>query len=251
VTTDLSWPFKRPGEGVTIPFGEKAKEIARWIRWGDSDYLAARLLFMINLILQATTLSTTAIEKYVKAVCCFYNVKVPRGAKGHDVREIYSAIKAASTNKLSLNEEYLSLLTKTYRARYPDDLESGFCIALSSAKMLAQLDRSVLEITARFRPDSSDPNARMALDHALQIKDPRFLDANVAIDPSKAGELFGNPSWCFEIRRYSDVMSEYIYRVASVTDDLAFSVCSLPGDAKESDTPWESIFKPWIPPTDK
>src|ERR1700691_2434993 len=118
--TDLLEPVKQPGKGFTSPPGEQAKQIARWLRWADADYIAARLLFLIDHIIQASTLSTTAIEKYLKAVCCAYNIDTPKGAKGHDVFEIYSTIKkSSSTNKLSLNEDYLKLLRKAYRARYP------------------------------------------------------------------------------------------------------------------------------------
>jgi HEPN domain-containing protein len=200
--TDLLEPFKQSGKGLTIPPSEKAKEIARWLRWADADYVAARLLFLIDLIIQATALSTTAIEKYLKAICCVYNIQWPKGAKGHNVFEIYSTIKkSASSNKLRLNEDYLRLLNKAYRVRYPDDLESGFCIALNTAKMLSQLDRSVLEITRRFRSDPGDPNTVIGLELDLQESDKRYIDDNVAVDPSKAAAFFGRPSWCLEVRK--------------------------------------------------
>jgi HEPN domain-containing protein len=245
---DPSNLFKQPGKGVTIPPGEQAKQVARWLRWADADYVAARLLFLIDHIIQATTLSTTAIEKYLKAVCCFYNIKVPRGVKGHDVFEIYSAIKASSsTNKLSLNEDYLRLLRKAYRARYPDDLERGFCLALSTAKILSQLDRSALEITRRFRSEPADPNSLIGLELALQKNDKRYLDDNVAIDPSKAAAFFAKPSWCLEIRRYSDAMSETLYRVQHIDDDLLFPDCTMDENEK-SDAPLDTIFKPRVLP---
>jgi HEPN domain-containing protein len=249
--TDLLEPFKQPGTGFTVPPGEQAKQIARWLRWADADYLAARLLFLINLIIQATTLSTTAIEKYLKAVCCAYQIKTPKGAKGHDVFEIYSTIKASSpTNKLSLNEDYLRLLSKAYRARYPDDLEKGFCLALSTAKMLSQLDRSVLEVHRRFRSNPTDKNSVIGLERGLQKTDPRYVDDNVAIDPSKAAAFFARPSWCLEIRRYSDLMSERVYQVTSVTDDLVFPDCIMDANTEEQDE-WKPVFKPLVNPQAK
>jgi len=66
-----------------------ATEVGRWIRWGDADYLAARLLFLINLIVQATALSTTAIEKYLKAVCCFYSIKVPKEVRATTLTHLF------------------------------------------------------------------------------------------------------------------------------------------------------------------
>jgi HEPN domain-containing protein len=241
--TDLLKPFKQPGKGLNL-YGPQAKGAARWIRWGDADYLAARLLFLIDLITQATALSTTAIEKYLKAVCCFYGIKVPKGSKGHDVEHIYSSIKASSkTNTLALNEDYLRLLTKAYRVRYPDDLEDGFCIALNRAKMLSQLDRSVLEITRRFHDVPSDPSFPMALETAVQKADKRYLDENVAMDPTKAADLFTKPSWCVELRKYSDEVMESVYRVTHIDDDLVFPDCVIAAE-KSKETNWETVFKP-------
>lgn len=239
--SDLSAPFRRPIKGITID-GQQSKEVARWIKWADADYLAARLLFMIDLIIQATALSNTAIEKYLKAVCCFYNIKIPKGYKGHDVAEIYAAIKAtAASNKLDLNVNYLKLLKTAYAARYPDDLPDGFCIALSTVKMLTQLDRSVVEITARFRRVSEeDDPLPMTLDEAVQKKDRRYVDLNVGLNPALASSLYSQPSWCFEMRKHDNSFFESIYRVPSLSDDGLFPSCA-PVTAEEK---WETAFKP-------
>jgi len=245
--TDLLKPFKQPGKAKWI-YGPQATEVGRWIRWGDADYLAARLLFLINLIVQATALSTTAIEKYLKAVCCFYSIKVPKGSKGHDVDYIYSVIKAsAKTNTLALNEDYLRLLKKAYRVRYPDDLEDGFCIALNQAKMLSQLDRSVLEITRRFHDVTRDSGFPMALETAVHKNDKRYLDENVAMNPTKSADLFTKPSWCLELRKYSDDVLESLYRVTHIDDDLVFPEFVITTD-KSKETNWEPVFKPLADP---
>jgi HEPN domain-containing protein len=41
-----------------------------WLSKADQDYIAARQLLLKNSLIEGATFSTTAIEKYMKAVLC-------------------------------------------------------------------------------------------------------------------------------------------------------------------------------------
>lgn len=43
----------------------------RWLEWAGNDYIAARLLFLNNLLVQGSGLSNTTIEKYLKTLYFF------------------------------------------------------------------------------------------------------------------------------------------------------------------------------------
>jgi HEPN domain-containing protein len=94
-----------------------------WIRWADADYLSARLLLLQGLLVQGAALANTAIEKYLKAVFCHAQVKIPHG---HAIDALYAKVKAIGPTNLDLNESFLRLLRKAYKLRYPDDLNKVF-----------------------------------------------------------------------------------------------------------------------------
>jgi HEPN domain-containing protein len=217
---------------ITTSAGKQAAKTLMWIRWAEADYLGARLLLLIDLLVQGSALSNTAIEKYLKAVCCQSGMKIPHD---HEVDKLYNAIKSQPTkHELDLNVDYLKLLSKAYKLRYPDDLKDGFNISLNQAKLIAQLDRSVQEITKRFRIADAGKPVLMVLDEAKQNNDVRYLDRNVAVDPAKASALFSNQSRCYDLRNHRDSILEAHYKTASVKDDLVFDT---PGWAPDPNNP--------------
>ncbi len=132
----------------SVVSGNQAVEALMWITWANTDYRAARLLLLNDMTVQGTALANTAVEKYLKAVFAHVGLPIPRQ---HHVDKLYERIHAIPKSELSLNMGFLQLLRKAYKLRYFDDLPEGFNIALSQAKILAQLDRSVLAITNRFK----------------------------------------------------------------------------------------------------
>jgi HEPN domain-containing protein len=162
-----------------------------------------------GLVVQASGLANTAIEKYLKAVFSFSGLQVPHW---HNPLKLYEAILSAQSSTLKLNREFLGLLHKAYTIRYPDDLKEGFNVALNQAKILAELDRSVLEITSRFRFVANGKPIPMLLDKAATNEDKQFLDKNVALDPSQAKPLFSETSNSYEIRIYKGNLLEASYQ---------------------------------------
>jgi len=130
--------------------GQTARNTAQWLRWADQDYLAARTLLLKGLIVQGCGLSNTAIEKYLKTLFVLKGLRVPKGRDGHDVPVLNEGLIGAGVD-LALNKEFLKILAKSYRLRYPDDLEVGFNIVLEQTKIIAELDKTVHEIRKGFQ----------------------------------------------------------------------------------------------------
>jgi HEPN domain-containing protein len=204
---------------IGVTSGNSAAETLQWIRWADIDYTGARLLLLNGFVVQGTALANTAIEKYLKAVLSFSGLPIP---PLHNPCKLYNKILATTTSTLALNKEFLGMLHRAYTIRYPDDLKEGFNAALNSAKILAELDRSVLEITSRFTFIANGKSIPMILDRAVKTNDTHFLTKNVAIDPSQAKELFSETSNSYEIRRHKGKLVEASYQTTNVSDDRIF-----------------------------
>jgi len=201
--------------------GKQAEEMLMWIRWANTDYLVARMMLLQGFLVQGSILATTTIEKYLKAVYCYSNMKVP---KSHDVAGLYAQLTHKNPSNLDVNPSFLRLLRKAYKLRYPDELNDGFNIALNQAKLLAQLDRSVFELTKRFDIRKNDQPVLMVLDEAKLAHDQRILVRNVAVDPSQIPALFSQPSQSCDLRNHRGAIFEVFYQTLSVADDLIFEL---------------------------
>jgi len=104
-------------------------KVMTWLSWADSDYIAARIMFRDHYLLQATQLSCTAVEKYLKTLLLLLNINIPKGYAGHNLEELYKKIKNSGID-LSINDEDLLFLKKCYQLRYPDELEESFEILI-------------------------------------------------------------------------------------------------------------------------
>src|SRR5208282_890929 len=122
----------------TSQSGKDAEKTLMWLRWADTDYLAARLTLLAGLLVQGAALSDTAIEKYLKSLFSHRQLPIPRS---HRVSELYERIRKETGTDLSINESYLRLLEKAYTLRYPDEVTEGFNLALNRVRLLAELDR--------------------------------------------------------------------------------------------------------------
>jgi HEPN domain-containing protein len=227
----------------TVASGQ-AETTLRWIRWADADYLGARILLVQGLLIQGAALANTALEKYLKAVCCHSGMKIPHG---HAVDVLYSKVVGHNPTNLALNESYLRLLRKAYKLRYPEELNDGYNIALNQAKLLSQLDRSVLEITKRFEIKLPDGKTiPMVLDEARMQQHEVFLAKNVAVDPARSALLFSNPSHSYEIRNHKGNLYQVPYQSLHIKDDLVFEV---EGFVPQNDLQFTVAFPPIVPGT--
>jgi HEPN domain-containing protein len=185
-----------PKELGTSATGADAEEVLTWRSWGDYDYVAARRLLLDNLLAQGATLANTALEKYLKAILAIQKRPIPRI---HDPLNLYRRIRPSGT--LSLDEQFLGLLVKAYKIRYPDELKPGFNIVLSQALLLDALDQSVFGIKRHFELRNAENSpVNGFLDSLLEAKDARILTSNTALGIVTRDDLLGRPSAVFEMR---------------------------------------------------
>lgn len=208
-------------------FGKNAAIAARWLSWADQDYIGARALLLKRLIVQGSGLSNTAIEKYLKTVLIMKGIPFPRGRDGHNVVLLNESLVGAGVD-LKLNAQYLNILTKAYRLRYPDDLEPGFNIVLEQMKMLTELDTTVHRIRRGFGFKQGDRTRQTKVDLLLEQKAPKLLERNSAFAECSRVELFSESSQVYELRILPDgTPLEATYETDQIKDDGRFDLEAL------------------------
>jgi len=213
--------------------GEKGNKVLRWIGWADNDYIAARLLLLNDelaqgsALIQGSSLSNTAIEKYLKALFVHLDLKIPKGFKGHDVSNLYDEIKKKGIT-LDISEDYLAMLFKSYRLRYPD-LNLGDNFILCKTKLLVELDRTVYEIRSRFDFEK----IKTRIEELKEKNNPILLDKNCYFGNYNRAALFQEKSPCYELRieKNGVPIEAFIYR-SRINDDGKFDAEALKPNGK-------------------
>jgi hypothetical protein len=219
---------ERKGESMGIvnaSLGETGK-IVRWLSWADKDYLSARPLLLASLLVQGAVLSNTAIEKYLKTICLMASATFPRAC--HDV-PVLNGILISKGIDLGLNQQYLELLRKAYEVRYPDNLESGYSICLSQAKLVTELDSTVFKIRKGFEfRHSNGKRLTTYLDHLLESQNKLLLDFNSSFGVAARNDTFTEKNSCYELTVLENgAIIEAEYRTTGVKDDGAFDLVAL------------------------
>jgi HEPN domain-containing protein len=206
------------------PSQNTAMSAIQWVTWADNDYISARQLLLNNLLVQGAAFSNTAIEKYFKAIFIIKGLKVPRT---HNIMNLFQTLKGVTA--LKLNEEYLNLLFKLYRLRYPDDLEVGYNIAINKPKLLVELDYTVETVRSGFDfKEQSKKEVTTALDQRKKDGDPSLTTDNCYFDKADRNELFARNSANYEFRVLDNgTFLEAYYESAGVPDDNKFDVIGL------------------------
>jgi HEPN domain-containing protein len=208
----MARPRKNPQES-----GDPIVRTFHWLRWADSDYLAARHLLVEKMVVQGCILANTAVEKYLKALYAHLKIPIPRS---HAVWALYCEVTTSRKATLPLNAAFLKVLEKAYGLRYPDELADGFNIALNQMKVLAELDRTVSAITKcfTFREGTTD----LVLARAARGRDQRYLTRNVVLNPEQASDFFASNSQSFEFRNHRPLVIEVEYLTPGLVDDGLF-----------------------------
>src|SRR5258708_19351906 len=84
----MAQPRKNPQDS-----GESIVRTFHWMKWADSDYLAARYLLLGKMVVQGSILANTAIEKYLKALYAHLELPIPHS---HAVQALYRAPTTSS-----------------------------------------------------------------------------------------------------------------------------------------------------------
>src|SRR6267154_2553969 len=208
----MARPRKNPQDS-----GEPIVRTFHWMKWADSDYLAARYLLLGSMVIQGCILANTAIEKYLKALYAHLELPIPRS---HAVQALYCEVTASRKSTVALNDAFLNVLQKAYGLRYPDELPEDFNIALNQMKLLAELDRTVFAIADCFA--FSEGTADFVLTRAAKARDQRYIARNVVLNPEQTSDLFANDSRSFEFRIHKPLIINVEYLSPGVADDGLF-----------------------------
>jgi hypothetical protein len=179
---------------------EYGPKIADFLDVAYRDYLAARVLFTADLLVQGAVLASTAIEKYLKAVLAF------RGNESHG--HLKKAHWNAALNldpRLStvLNHDFLLLLKKCYKLRYRDNLEMHFNLVIASREFLAELDHTALMLQEGFRLRQNGKAYLTRYHTDKKNRDPRLVWNNYLFkdQDNKQGFISAQPQFVYEIQK--------------------------------------------------
>src|SRR6267142_298370 len=208
----MAQPRKNPQNS-----GEPIVRTFHWMKWADSDYLAARYLLLGSMVIQGCILANTAIEKYLKALYAHLELPIPRS---HAVQALYCEVTASRKSTVALNNAFLNVLQKAYGLRYPDELPDDFNIALNQMKLLAELDRTVFAITNCFA--FGEGTTEFVLTRAAKVRDQRYVARNVVLNPEETSDFFASDSQSFEFRIHKPLIINVEYLSPGVADDGLF-----------------------------
>ena len=207
-------------------------EVIGWIGLADDDYVAARLLINNALLVQGAILSVTAIEKYLKMVHKIRRLSFPR-RDPHNLLDLYNSVKSKGLD-MGLNVDYLALLVKVYRMRYPDKIEADFNFVLNQAKLLAALDESVYAIRHRLVVVSTQPEEKREskFEYWISSNYNHLMRMNHCYCAEvKRENLFKNPSIYREVRFVKGKTWMEAGYTAAVEDDSVYNLEGLrPGE---------------------
>ncbi len=205
--------------------GKHGVQITQWLNWADEDYLAARAMLLRGFVMQGAMLANTAVEKYLKTGLLARNQSF---RNSHDVARLYEQLQATGSTP-QVNVDFLGMLGKAYRLRYPDDLPVGFNLALVAVKVLAEMDATVHALRGGFRFQRSDGRTvTTLLDDLLGRQDLSLLSDNAAFGKCARAELFTKSSSCFEIRVLGeDEILSAKYEAGPIPDDGVFDTEAL------------------------
>ncbi len=214
---------------AVIDYMEKKKlkkDILHWLAAADEDYIAARLLLMNGFLKQGAMLSNTAIEKYLKTLLFYADMKIP---KTHDTLKIFNEMGDEATKITSINKGFVSFLAKSYKLRYVEELPIGYNIHLDQIKILAELDRTVFVIRKNLKFETLDGKSiSTRIDFLIEQKDATLLGKNTCFGDYAKDLLFKEKSRWLSLLVYGDHnIIEGIGEIDGTLDDGKFDIVGI------------------------
>ncbi len=192
------------------------------INMSYEDFIASRILFKHNKLVQACILANTAIEKYFKALM---EVNGTKAFGNHDLTKQLPFIKNQFPRLFKkLNVSFLDQLTIIYRVRYISDLPSDYNFVIFQNKYQAELDYtySVLEPIIRSDPKNS-ANSKTKYENAVDTKDPDLWNLNYLLNKLDKVKFIESPCNIYEFRKLKNgVTLEIKYVSTKVKADGKF-----------------------------
>lgn len=189
---------------MTAPWREtdpqRTRKARAFLRDGFSDYVAARVLLLANLPYQGAVLSSTAIEKSIKAILALRGKEKRRHLKLTD----WETLKDFDANVGQfIDRDFIELNSKVYRLRYSDSVAPDFNLVIASREFLAEMDQCVSTITSTIKVDENGKRQKTPFQYAAEAGDIRVLADNHMISgPRKEIFIYQKPQFIYEVRRH-------------------------------------------------
>jgi hypothetical protein len=166
-------------------------------------------------------MANMAVEKYLKTLLALLG---RRNRRTHDVVSLFNLLKESFPNLNQIAVNFLHVLHKAYRLRFPDKLEIGFNLNLQQAKVLMELDRTVHEIRRGFRIErGSGRPVRSMFTELMEGNHLDLTDCNCYFGSAQRSSVLRQLNHCYEMRVVRrDQILEANYQ-AIVTNDGDFS----------------------------
>lgn len=186
----------RRSRTVTKP--DRVKQVQSFLSDSMHDYVASRVLFLSQLPQQAAILSSTALEKSLKAILAFQG----NASHGHLKKAHWNGVRNFDTDLFNqLDQGFLELNRKAYLLRYTDDLPHGFNLVVASREFLAELDRTMTAIHGGISLEESGAPRQTRYHHLIEAKDPRLLSENHVFSGTSAQQFVSaEPQFIYEVR---------------------------------------------------
>ena len=153
--------------------------VKNFFELGYSDYLSARFLLNNDFMEQGAAMASTAIEKYIKGVFAIEGKK----AKFH--LDNYKKLKGISSQtKINifskLDESFLLILSRAYKLRYWDNINSEIGYGFLEHQFLGELDFTVNMIENKFMviAESSNQKSKSRYHLEWKRKNPHLVENN-------------------------------------------------------------------------
>lgn len=194
---------------------ERANRVANFLSDSVDDYLAARVLFNKELASQGAILSSTAIEKALKAILALHG----NMSRGHLKTAHWNAAKNFDPDLFQqLNVSFLKLNKKAYDLRYLESLRVGFNLVICVREFLAELDHTIMLIHSKFG-DSSP------LVHLVRTRDVRLTTENFRFSEISKDEFVRSAAqFVFALRVLPMGCMKATYRTANSAEPIGFEV---------------------------
>jgi hypothetical protein len=193
---------------------------------GYRDYIAARFLLNNEFIIQGLTLSSTAVEKYLKALIVFTSTEKVRYNYHFDNLAKLKAILAKKGQDVTTKFDpvFLFILEKAYKIRYYDRLKEPIEIGFFLNQFIGELDSTV-----HFLETLDTPG--LLYQRGIQKKDPHLYQNNFILNRQDKREFMEKPDTAVAINIQigssttvekhvvgRDVVNRYEGRLAIFTD---------------------------------
>ena len=179
---------------------------------GYRDYIAARFLLNNNFIIQGLTLSSTAIEKYLKALIVFTSKEGEYFRFHFDkldkLKEILDRNYYDITKKL--DQRFLGILEKIYKIRYYDNITEPITIGFFLNQFIGELDLTVNYIENVVLKDIRNQNGEIIqtpFKKGIESRDQNLYENNFVLNQVNKKEFMERPDNGFAIHLHPNSLA--------------------------------------------